>query len=98
MFTDLPVFELCLCHCLSKMSHHILYQAGIDALFQLAAHAHMQYQMPPISKNDHLVLVYVCAKFGAFITKFTIGLLCHTTNVDFASFYVVCKVKIFIVI
>jgi len=34
----------------------------------------------PISENVRNMLMYICAKFGACITKCTIGLLCCPTN------------------
>ena len=34
----------------------------------------------PISENVRNMLVYICAKFGACVTKCTIGLLCCPTN------------------
>ena len=36
-----------------------------------------------ISKSVHNILVYLCAKFGAFMKKCTIGLLiCPTTSIN----------------
>ena len=33
-----------------------------------------------ISENVHSIVMYICTNFGAFITKWTIGLVCHCTT------------------
>ena len=41
----------------------------------------MRISRGPISENVHNILMYICAKFGACITKCTTGLLyCFTIN------------------
>ena len=41
----------------------------------------VQFHMPQYLKNVHSIVMYICTNFGAFITKWTIGLVCRCTIV-----------------
>ena len=63
----------------SEILNFLFSAAIINAILNISANN--LFPDGPISQNDWCTRVYFWWKFGAFITKQTIGLLCRPTNV-----------------